>query len=236
LHRTSLDQKAGLEFAYLEVLARPWDSRESSYGIPNLERHIEQHPEVYVQAIAWGYKRNDEGKDPPELQVPDDNVKNMARRAHKLLDGMTHIPGHDARDEFEKDRLPKWVATVRRSCADLSRPEIGDLCLGKLLSHAPIGTDGVWPSEPVSQVMEDIQSEDLMRGAHTGVYNSRGVHWRGEGGDQERELAAKYRKWGEALKFSHPFVSSGLLMKLAQTYDHEASSHDTEAGIRRRLR
>ena len=40
----TLDQKAGLEFAYLEVLARPWDSRTDSYGIPNLEKYIEAHP------------------------------------------------------------------------------------------------------------------------------------------------------------------------------------------------
>src|ERR1700731_3065433 len=89
------------------------------------------------------------------------------------------------------------------------------------------------PSEPVRQVMEEIQSEDMMRGAHTGVYNSRGVHLRGEGGDQERGLAAQYRKWGEALQFSHPFVSSHLLMNLAKTYEHEANREDTEAGIRR---
>jgi hypothetical protein len=119
---------------------------------------------------------------------------------------------------------------------DLSRLEIGDICLGKLLSNAPIGADGVWPSEPVRQVMEDIQSEDMMSGAHAGVYNSRGMHWRGEGGDQERELAARYRKWGEALQFSHPFVSANLHMKLARTYEHEANREDTEAGIRRRLR
>jgi hypothetical protein len=62
------------------------------------------------------------------------------------------------------------------------------------------------------------------------------VHWRGEGGDQERESAEKYRKWGEALQFSHPFVSSKLLMELARTYECEASREDTEAGIRRRLR
>jgi addiction module HigA family antidote len=72
--------------------------------------------------------------------------------------------------------------------------------------------------------------------SHTGVYNSRGVQVRGEGGDQERELAEKYRKWGQALQVSHPFVAAKLLMGLAQTYDHEASREDTEAGIRRRLR
>lgn len=231
----TLDQKAGLEFAYLDVLARPWDSRENSYGIPNLERYVEQHPEVYVQAVTWAYRRNDGAKDPPEFQIPEEGVKNAAHRGHKLLGGMTHIPGHDAQ-EFDKDRLPKWIATVRKSCAELSRPEVGDINLGKLLSHSPVGTDGVWPSERVRQVMEEIQSDDMMSGAHTGIYNSRGVVWRGEGGDQERELAAKYRKWGEALQFTHPFVSSHLLMKLAKTYEHEANREDMEAGIRRRLR
>ena len=82
--------------------------------------------------------------------------------------------------------------------------------------------------------MEDIQSESMMEGAHIGVYNSRGFDWRGEGGDQERELAEKYRTWSQALQFSHPYVSSKLLMGLARTYEHEANREDTEAGIRRR--
>jgi hypothetical protein len=83
--------------------------------------------------------------------------------------------------------------------------------------------------------MEETQSESLMNGARTGVYNSRGVHWRGEGGGQERELAEKYRKWAQALQVSHPFVASKLLMGLAITYDHEASHEDMEAGIRHPL-
>ncbi|RWN26107.1 MAG: addiction module antidote protein, HigA family [Mesorhizobium sp.] len=231
----SLEQKAGLEFAYLEVLAKPWDHREHAYGIPNLERYIEQHPEIYVQAVSWAYKRNDDGKDRVEFQVAPGNVTTMARRAHKLLDGVSRIPGQDARTEFEKDTLAKWLASVRTSCSELARAEVGDLSLGRLLSNAPVGEDGVWPSEAVRDVMEDTQSRDIVRGAHTGVYNARGVVWRGEGGDQERELAAKYRRWGEALQFTHPYVSAHLLMSLAQTYEREANREDTEAGIQRRL-
>jgi hypothetical protein len=113
---------------------------------------------------------------------------------------------------------------------------VADICIGKVLSCAPVGKDGVWPCEPVRDVMEDIQSESMMSGAHSGEYNSRGAHWRGEGGDQERELAQKYSKWGEALQVSHPFVASKLLMSLAKTYDQQASSEDTEARIRRRIR
>jgi len=84
--------------------------------------------------------------------------------------------------------------------------------------------------------MEDLQSEKVSNGAHTGLYNARGAHWRGEGGAQERELADKYRKWADALQFTHPFVSSSLLMSIVRTYEYEADQQDTEAGIRRRLR
>ena len=230
----TLEQKAGLEFAYIEVLARPWDSRDN-YGIPNLERYVEAHPELFVQAITWTYKRKDGAADPAEFQVPPERVETMAMRGYKLLEAIERIPGHNDLGELEAERLAKWIAAVRQSCAELGRADIADVCIGKVLSFAPVGKDGVWPCEPVRDVMEDVQSESMMRGAHTGVYNSRGVHWRGEGGDQERELANKYRMWGQALQVSHPFVASKLLMRLAQTYDHDASREDTEAGIRRRL-
>jgi addiction module HigA family antidote len=231
----TLDQKAGLEFAYIEVLARPWDRRDT-YGIPNLERYVEAHPELFVQAVTWTYKRKDGASDPAEFQVPPERVKTMAERGYKLLEAIERIPGHNDLGELEAERLAKWIATVRQSCAELGRADIADMCIGKVLSCAPIGKDGVWPCEPVRDVMEDVQSESMMRGAHTGVYNSRGVHWGGEGGDQERELAEKYRKWGQVLQVSHPFVASRLLMGLAKTYHQDASREDTEAGIRSRLR
>lgn len=232
----TLDQKAGLEFAYIEALARPWDRRDDAYGIPNLERYVEAHPELFAQAIAWAYKRKDGATDPAEFQVPPDRVKMMAERGYKLLEAIERIPGHNDLGELETGRLVRWITTVRQSCAELGRAQVADISIGRVLSCAPVGKDGVWPCEPVRDAMEEIQSESMTRGARTGVYNSRGVHWRGEGGDQERELAVKYRSWGLALQVSHPFVSSKLLMELAQTYDHEASRQDTEAGIRRRLR
>lgn len=83
--------------------------------------------------------------------------------------------------------------------------------------------------------MEDVHSKRMMEGACIGLYNSRGVVWRGEGGDQERELAKKYRAWTDALQYSHPFVASALLMQVVKTYEAEADREDLEAGVRRRL-
>ncbi len=226
----TLEQKANLEFIFIDALAEPIGK-----GTPNLDRYVENHPELFVQAITWLYKRNDGGIDPADFQVPPERRDDVAKRGYKLLDTIQRVPGHDELGELKIDRLAKWITTVRQACAELSRAEIGDECVGKLLVNAPIGKDGVWPCETVRQVVEDIESEPLMRGMQIGVYNSRGAHWRGEGGNQERELADKYRKWAQALQVSHPFLSSKLLMQLVKWYEQEANREDLEAGIRRRL-
>lgn len=230
----TLEQMAGLEFAYMEVLARSWDMK-GGYGVPNLERYIEAHPEMYVQAIVWTFKRKDGAADPDDFRVSPDNIETMAERGYKLLDAIQRIPGHNGSGQLETERLEKWITTVRQSCSELGRIESADVSIGEMLSHAPIGKDNIWPCEQVREVMEDIQSEDIMRGVCVGVYNSRGVHWRGDGGDQERELAEKYRKWGLALQSSHPYVASRLLMEMANRYDHEAMREDTRAGLSRRM-
>ncbi len=205
-------------------------------GIPNLERYIAQHPDMFVQALVWAYKREDRGEDPEDIRLPEGR-SDLAERGFRLLEGLQRVPGSDDPDLVQqKAKLTAWVSVVRAASQEVSRLDICDLCLGKLFAHAPAGPDSVWPPEPVRDVMEDIQTDSLFNGAHTGLYNSRGVVWRGEGGGQERELAAKYRAWADALQFSHPAVSASLLMDMAKTYEHEADQHDTEAGIRRRLR
>lgn len=230
----TLEEKAGLEFAYIDVLSRP-SGRRNEPKIPNLERYVESHPELFTQAVCWTYKRSDGASDPVPYSVPPEKKKVMAERGYTFLDALRRIPGHNRLDELDAEHLGKWISEVRKANDELSRGEIGDVCLGKLLSHSPIGLDQVWPCEVVRDVMEEIQSEAMMSGASTGVYNSRGVVWRGEGGDQERELAEKYRHWARALQVSHPFVASKLLMALAKTYEREANREDTEAVIRRRL-
>jgi addiction module HigA family antidote len=231
----AVDQKAVLEFAFIGLLARSWDRGDEKYGIPNLERHLEAHPEVFVQAITWVYKRKDGSEDPEEYKLPADRVVSMAERGYKLLDALRRIPGHNDLGELETNRLTKWVDTVRQMGAELSRGDITDHCIGHIFAFAPVGSDGVWPCEPVRQVMEEVQSKSMMEGVRMGIYNSRGAHWRGEGGGQEREIADKYRIWAQELRISHPYVSSQLLMEIVRTYEYDANREDLEAGIRRRL-
>lgn len=229
----TIEEKALLEFAYIGVLSSSFGN--DTHSIPNLEHYIETHPEMYVQALVWVYRRNDGQEDPEKFRTPEGR-KDLATLGYKLLEGIKRIPGHDKSNVIKKENLAKWVNEVRKMAAELDRLAVCDISLGKLFSSAPADADGNWPCEPVRDVMEELQSEEISRGAHTGLYNARGVHWRGEGGSQERELADKYRKWAEAIQFSHPFVSSTLLMEMVNTYQHDADREDNEAGIRRRLR
>jgi hypothetical protein len=186
--------------------------------------------------VALTYKRSDEGEDPPEWRLanPEQQVA-IALAAHRLFDQIKLIPGTDENGTIDAAALGAWLADVRRLCHEYARADIGDHCLGQLLAKAPEGENGVWPCEAVCEAMEAIASPEIGRGFHIGVYNSRGVHSRGEGGKQERELAAKYRAWAERLHFDYPYVG-GVLEGIAASYEREAWWHDSEANITKRLR
>jgi hypothetical protein len=230
----TLDQKAGLEYLYIDALAKP-RVHGGKYGIPNLERYIETHPELYVQAVVYTYRRKDNATDPPAFTVPNDQRAHFADQGYKLLSGIETVPGGDASGVLKPEILTGWIKAVRDACGELGRLDVADNCIGELLAHAPIGVDGVWPCEPVRDVLEELHSDAIVRGTHTGLFNARGVHWRGEGGSQEQELADKYRTWADALLYTHPYVSSGLLMGMVRTYELDANREDTDAKIRRRL-
>ena len=123
---------------------------------------------------------------------------------------------------------------VRRICAEHDREAIGDQHIGQLLSRVPAEEDGSWPPLPVCEVMERIASPQIGIGISIGVQNGRGVQWRGEGGAQERDLAAKYRSQAKQFAFDYPYVS-GVLESIAVDYEQEAEWHDGEATIGKRL-
>lgn len=75
------------------------------------------------------------------------------------------------------------------ACDELGRLQSTEHQVGDLLANAPADSDGVWPCHAVRDVLEELQSREVMRGMHIGRFNARGAHWRDEGGAQEREIA-----------------------------------------------
>ncbi|MCL6459116.1 MAG: hypothetical protein K6T85_14005, partial [Gorillibacterium sp.] len=224
-----IDQMAVLEYQYIDTFSG------EECGIPNLEKYVEDHPELFVQALVMAYRRGDGGEDPEELRAPNQEaVEQRAKGAYRLLERLSSIPGHDSNGELNSGKVEEWVRKVREMASDLSRRDICDICLGTLFSKAPIGKDGIWPYEPIRDVIENIWTDKFATGLCTGLYNSRGVHWSGEGGDAERELAKNYLKWASALEFSYPYVAE-IHKQMANSYERDAKWEDDRAKVNRRL-
>ena len=238
----ALDGRAGVtreEMALLEYwfIEAPGGQNDRTHGIPNLERVIAYAPAFFARAVALVYKRNDDRQDPPEWHSDDPDGRNAAAlKAHALLKRLKRIPGTAADGTIHTTTLRRWCTEVRRLCSELGRSEVGDIHIGELLAHASSDQDGRWPCGPVCEVMESIASPHIERGFHVAVRNARGAHWRGmeDGGEQERAVAGKYRAWSQRLSFEYAYVS-GVLERIAHNFEREATWHDSDAGVRKRL-
>ncbi|MCW2292389.1 addiction module HigA family antidote [Pseudomonas sp. BIGb0408] len=225
----SPDELAQLEFFYLRALDH------SEYGIPNLERQMAASPMFFAQLVAFLYRRSDDGVDPSEWGTNGENSQDLSTQAYHLLGRVRRIPGGDDNGQIDGDALLAWIREARGILQVNARADIGDHVIGELLAKSPADPDGLWPCGAVRQVLEVLASKAIAKGMVLGVRNGRGVHWRGDGGDQERGLASKYRNWAYQVRSSYPFVAR-LLESIAEQYDYEAEAEDTDAQVRRRLR
>lgn len=75
--------------------------------------------------------------------------------------------------------LRRWVRSARLAFVDSDRDDIGDEQVGRVLSASPEGSDGIWPAEPVRELIEMIGSTRIETGLHTGIVNTRGITSRG---------------------------------------------------------
>ena len=57
--------------------------------------------------------------------------------------------------------------------------------------------------------------------------NKRGACFRGRGGDQERQIAERFRKQVDALQYTHTKIAK-VLNRLVEAYEHEADWRDAE--------
>jgi addiction module HigA family antidote len=224
------EQLAQLEFMYLSAL------EDSKYGIPHLEQQLSKSPALFMQAIGLTYKRSDDGEDPPEWlgASTEEAATSIANQAYRLLHQARRLPGTQNDGSIKVDELKSWISEIRVLCSKYARDKVGGHVVGEFLARSQAGKDGIWPCEPVREALEEVGTKDIADGMIIGAFNSRGAMFRGEGGNQERELATQYRQWSKALAMEYPFVSN-LLEEIAKGYDSEAKWHDNRADVRRRV-
>lgn len=215
------DVLARYEFAFFRLL--------DDYRQPRaLYQAMGADPALFVDLVGRVYR----GKDEPRRQL-DENDEAMAHHAWWVLNHWNGVPGQREDGTLDADHLRAWVHEARLALAEADRSDIGDEQIGRVLSSSPSGADGVWPSEPVREILESLVSRSLETGMHVGVINGRGGTSRGvfDGGEQERRLAARYRDWAAATAGSWPRTTR-LLRGLAEDYERDARREDIWASTR----
>ncbi|HEY5048023.1 MAG TPA: HigA family addiction module antitoxin [Rhizomicrobium sp.] len=220
---------AQLEFMYVPAL------EHSDYGIPTLQTVLSEDPQLFMQLVALVYRRMGDGEDPTEWKIAnEEHRQNVATSAYGILHRLARFPGTQDDGSIDEAKLRSWIDSVRALGRQYGREAVTDSAIGQMLGRCPPDPDGVWPCEPVRQVLDGIESEKMALGVSIGRYNTRGVHFRGPNGNEERALAAQYRGWAKAVSYKYPFTAK-LLEEMAGGYDKEAVWHDTEANVRKRL-
>ncbi len=207
---------ADLEWVFVRILERDPE------GLKHLHRRLARDPAFFSELIMLIFRADTE-EAPAD---PDPELVRYAEHAlHLLWNWKGPIPGATTGDDVDAASLNAWVTTVRATLAAEGRKAIGDQRIGHVLWYAPRGSDGLRPHEAVREVIEREASSDIDIGFRIEAFNSRGAGFRGEGGDQERELAAQFRTRSEALSATSPRTSR-IFADLAETYAADARRED----------
>jgi transcriptional regulator with XRE-family HTH domain len=212
---------AELEFSYLPLL------RHGDRPAKVLHRQLATQPEFFAEVLRVVFRGDDE-----EARALSDQEQVRARLAFELLHSWKRPPGLSENGEFDGTVLRDWVLLARHLAAETHRAAIGAQQIGSVLRYVPAGPDGVWPPEPVRDLIEELEDGELELGLQIEIRNSRGVTVRGptDGGQQEREIAERFRADARALQDAWPRTSV-MLSQIAESYELEARKADDDAAL-----
>lgn len=159
-----------------------------------------------------------------------DSEKHYRSHCFSILWHWKLLPGLNESGEINTQHLTNWVNESREAFTKSGYTLSGDYQIGQVLASSPVGSDGIWPAEPVRDIIESLSSRHINNGLYIGKINKRGVTSRDPfvGGDQERKLELEYKSMASKLNARWPQTAS-ILRRIANSYYGEAHHHDLEA-------
>lgn len=214
---------AALEFGFYSIIER------SERGAKTLFAELMSIPSLFTQLVCLVFPPSN--ADPHEPL--DEKLRAAAENAWHVLNDCRRLPGTDEQGRVDPAAFRSWTREVRRLCREVDRAKVAEQQIGQILAHSPDGADGAWPCEVVRDLLDEPDAEEIRSGFFLGAINKRGVTSRAydDGGDQERVLAAAYKRHAEALQGTHPYTADTLI-KLARDYESDAMREDISAKLR----
>lgn len=209
------EQLARIEWGFVALLTT------SERKPATLFSFLAESPQLFAEIIDAAYSGR---------AAANGDAAPRAENARDLLRTWRDLPAQQCGGGVDAAALQRWCEEARNECQRRNCGEVGDVMIGRLFANSKNEVDGSWPVIAVRDCMEKLGSDALERGFHTGAFNLRGLTCRnpGEGGDQERALAARFRGHADACKFRWPRTAL-ILANLASGYEADAVRHDQRA-------
>src|SRR5690606_5441404 len=215
-----------LEWLYLPIL----DSYGTRRNPINLEEELANNPDFFIDVLKWIYLPKDKNLLEEERKgITDEVIESRAKQSYHLLNSWKKIPGMKDDNSIDEVELKSWVEKVRELAKNVSRLEVADMQIGKVLAQYPEDIPE-WPQETIFKIIEEINTKDLIINYSSGLYNKRSFTSRGlyDGGEIERKKASYFSKLAENYKNKYPSVAS-IFKNLSDEYTLEAKREDDEA-------
>ena len=208
-----------IEWGYFPLLGR-----YSGHAPRALQSRLGNSPEFFVQVVGFAFpsRLKSEQTERPE---PTPYERSRGEQACQLLLEWKVIPGTNEDGKVDETILRNWCHEVLRLAEEVGRKEVCEDLIGQVFAHSPEDDNGSWPCNAVCRVAEEIQTKRLASGMYCGMLYSRGAIFRASGGDQERELAQRYREKSDRIRFEFPFVAR-ILDDVVRNYEGEATQWD----------
>ncbi len=215
-----------LEWLYLPIL----DSYGTRRNPKNLEEELAKNPEFFIDVLKWIYLPKDKTLLEEERKgITDEVINSRAKQSYHLLNSWKKIPGMKDDNSIDELELKNWIDKVRELAKKVSRLEVADMQIGKLLAQYPENIPE-WPQETIFNIIEEINTKSLKNNYSSALYNKRSFTSRGpfDGGDIERKKASYFEKLANDYKNKYPNVSK-IFDGLTKGYLLEAKREDEDA-------
>ncbi|MEO2070323.1 MAG: hypothetical protein ABGW99_03185 [Zunongwangia sp.] len=215
-----------LEWLYLAIL----DSYGTRRNPINLEEELANNPDFFIDVLKWIYLPKDKTLLEEERKgITDEVIESRAKQSYHLLNSWKKIPGMNDDNSIDEVELKSWIDKVRELAKNVSRLEVADMQIGKVLAQYPEDIPE-WPQETIFKIIEEINSDSIKSNYSSALFNKRGSSSRGafDGGDIEREKAAYFEKLEKDFKDKYPNVAE-IFKRLSDGYLLDAKRMDDEA-------
>ena len=183
---------------------------------------LQAEPAAFAEIVSAAYLPDNQTREDTEISPARANLSILGITA---LSSWRTPPGIQADGTVDASYLLTWVLEARQHLARTGHTRIGDKKIGRILAHAPGGADGIWPPQPVRDLIEELESPDLETGLIDGkiradlIFRSPGCS-----ADAHRAAAAQFCRW--AGQVTSQCRTSALLRLMAADADERARHED----------